>query len=168
MTKMITVNIEKCTGCGTCELMCSFHHHGEFNPRKARINKTVFLHEEIAVPILCLQCEDPWCASICPAGAITTGVDAVSGAPVVTVAEDKCVGCKMCMLACPYGNIVVGASGYAEKCDLCGGDPECVKFCPNGALEFVDDEQQVRSRRKVYATKLKEAFQGVSAAEVHR
>ena len=61
MTKMITVNIEKCTGCGSCELMCSFRHHGEFNPRKARISRTIFLHEEISIPILCQQCEDPWC-----------------------------------------------------------------------------------------------------------
>ena len=69
MTQMIVIDIGKCTGCGTCELMCSFRHHGEFNPRKARIHKTVFLYDELAVPVVCSQCEDAWCERICPAGA---------------------------------------------------------------------------------------------------
>jgi carbon-monoxide dehydrogenase iron sulfur subunit len=158
VNKMITVNIEKCTGCGTCELMCSFRHHGEFNPRKARISRTIFLHEEISIPILCQQCEEPWCAAICPSGAITKGTDVVSGASVVTVSEEKCVGCKMCMLACPYGNIVVGEKGCAEKCDLCEGDPQCVKFCPRGALTFVDVSDSIRERKQKLAATLLTAY----------
>ena len=50
MNKMLTVDVGRCTGCHTCEFMCSFQHHDEFNPRKARIHTTVFLHDELAVP----------------------------------------------------------------------------------------------------------------------
>jgi carbon-monoxide dehydrogenase iron sulfur subunit len=158
VTKMITVNIEKCTGCGACEMMCSFRHHGEFNPRKARIKKTVFHDEQVAVPILCQQCEDAWCVNVCPSGALSKGVDMLTGAPVVTVSEDVCVGCRMCMLACPYGNIVVGSKGVAEKCNLCDGDPQCVKFCAFGALRFEDTDAAIRDRKAKLATTLITAY----------
>ena len=108
--------------------------------------------------ILCQQCEEPWCAAICPSGAISKGTDALSGATVVTVSEEKCVGCKMCMLACPYGNIVVRAEGHAEKCDLCGGDPQCVKFCPRGALKFVEVDDSIRERKQKLAATLLTAY----------
>ena len=71
MNKALTIDIGRCTGCHTCEFMCSFQHHDEFNPRKARIHTTVFLHEELAVPVVCSQCEDAWCQRICPSGAIS-------------------------------------------------------------------------------------------------
>lgn len=149
MNKMLDIDIGNCTGCHVCELMCSFHHHGEFNPRKARIHTTVLLHDEVAIPIVCSQCEDAWCERICPVGAISAGVLPESGARVLQVDAEKCVGCRMCALACPFGNIEVGALGYAEKCDLCGGDPLCVQFCPRGALRFgetVDIEAEKRDK----------------------
>jgi Fe-S-cluster-containing hydrogenase component 2 len=158
MTRMIAIDIGKCTGCGTCELMCSFRHHGEFNPRKARIRKTVFLFDELAVPVVCAQCEDAWCERICPSGAIARTLEPNSGASVVRVDEQACVGCKMCMLACPFGNIVVGDQGRAEKCDLCDGDPQCVKFCARGALHFVDSEQSTVERRSKVAAQLAVAY----------
>lgn len=155
---MINVDIEKCTGCGTCELMCSFRHHGEFNPLKSRIHKTAYVEEALAIPILCRQCEDPWCARACPAGAISKGIDELSGATVVTVSEDKCVGCKMCMLACPYGSIAVGDKGVAEKCDLCDGAPECVKFCARGALSFRDSAEDILDRKDKVAQTVLTAY----------
>ena len=160
MTKMIAVNIEKCTGCGTCELMCSFRHHGEFNPRKARIRKTIFLHDELAVPVVCTQCEEAWCQSICPSGAISRTVLEESNAAVVQVDESRCLGCKMCQVACPFGNIAVGSSGHAEKCDLCDGDPQCVKFCPRGALRFIDSERSVVERQSKIAAQLAASYRG--------
>ena len=69
----------------------------------------------------------------------------------------------MCTVACPFGNARYdAASSSIFKCDTCQGATECVTLCHNGALEFVDDEQHVRSRKKAYAAKFKDAFQEVS------
>lgn len=161
MGKMIVTDVEKCTGCGLCELMCSFKHIGEFNPVKSRIHKHVFWKQAIAIPVVCYQCEEPWCARICPAGAITVGKDETSGARLIEVSEQKCVGCKMCMLACPYGCIVVSDSGYAEKCDLCDGDPECVKWCVTKAIRFVEPELGMISRKRGVAKRLLESYKEI-------
>jgi len=161
MGKMMVVDIDKCTGCGVCELICSFKHAGEFNPLKARIHVTPFLQYEIAIPVVCQQCEEPWCARICPAGAITAEIDETTGARIVEISEEKCVGCKMCMLACPFGNIVISAKGYAEKCDLCGGEPECVKFCLPGALKFEKPELSMIAKKKGIAERLLDSYKEV-------
>ena len=71
MPKSIVIDISKCTGCGYCELICSFAHHDEFNPLKARIRVNVFIEKSMAVPVVCYQCEGPWCAKACPTAAIT-------------------------------------------------------------------------------------------------
>jgi carbon-monoxide dehydrogenase iron sulfur subunit len=161
MGKMIVTDIEKCTGCGLCELVCSFKHHGEFNPTKSRIHKNIFWQQAIAIPVVCYQCEEPWCGKICPAGAITTERDETSGATLIKVSEVRCVGCKMCMLACPFGCIVVSDKGYAEKCDLCGGDPECVKFCAPRAIRFAEAELGMIAKKKTLAEKLLESYKEV-------
>lgn len=148
MGKMLVIDVDRCTGCALCELVCSFKHYGEFNPIKSRIHVTTFWEHEIAVPVVCCQCEEPWCGRICPAGAITVEKEETTGATLVKVSEEKCVGCKMCMLVCPFGNIVVLDKGYAEKCNLCGGDPECVKFCASGALKFVEPELGTIAKKK--------------------
>ena len=161
MSKMIVTDIEKCTGCGLCELICSFKHHGEFNPTKSRIHKTVFVERAVAIPVVCYQCEEPWCGKICRAEAITWEKDEKTGATWVEVSETKCVGCRMCMLACPYGNIVVSEKGHAEKCDLCDGDPECVKFCATGAIRFAEPESGLIAKKRAVAEKLLESYKEV-------
>jgi anaerobic carbon-monoxide dehydrogenase iron sulfur subunit len=158
VSKMLAIDIAKCTGCHVCELMCSFQHHEEFNPRKARIHTTVFLHDELAVPVVCSQCEDAWCERICPTGAISTATLSESGARLVQVDEKKCVGCRMCALACPFGAIEIGSAGRAEKCDLCEGDPLCVQFCPRGALRFVEAEDRETEKRQKLAEALAESY----------
>jgi Fe-S-cluster-containing dehydrogenase component len=65
-------------------------------------------------------------------------------------------------MACPFGNAVYdAASGSVLKCDTCGGSPECVRFCPNGALEFVEDNISTRTRKKSFAGKFKAALKEV-------
>ena len=145
---MLLVDIGKCIGCGVCELICSSKHHAVFDNSKSRIHSNIFLDDAVAIPIFCYHCEDPFCGKMCPAGAITVKKDESSGTTLVTVSEEKCVGCRMCMMVCPYGCIIVSDQGYAEKCDLCGGDPECVKYCPTKAISFVEPELSMIAKKR--------------------
>jgi Fe-S-cluster-containing hydrogenase component 2 len=91
-------------------------------------------------------------------GAISAGVLPESGSRVLQVDEGKCVGCRMCVLACPFGNIEVRAPGRAEKCDLCGGDPVCVQFCPRGALRFGETVDVEGEKRDKWAKALADTY----------
>jgi carbon-monoxide dehydrogenase iron sulfur subunit len=153
--KSITVNIDRCTGCRLCELACSLKNSGECNPAAAFI-QVVGFDELFSVPILCLQCEKPYCANVCPTGAILR--DSATGA--VTVSKARCIGCKLCSVACPFGNISFSSSKrVAVKCDLCGGEPQCVTFCPTKALEFKEADTAMASKRSTLSEKLRKAYE---------
>ncbi len=128
MPKSLNINQQNCTGCRACEVACSFKHHQEFNPAKSNIHVSIYAEEASFVPLTCTQCAIPKCKEVCPTGALQKSEFA--GAPVIKVIEEKCVGCKMCMLACPFGCITVHTNGCAHKCDLCEGEPECVIRTP--------------------------------------
>lgn len=155
MLKYIEINSEKCTACRICELACSFHHHGEINPSKSRIKVNIFHEDFFFYPAVCNQCDDAWCVNICPNMALSK--DRTTG--VVSVDETRCVGCRMCIQACPFGAMGYDSEkGISEKCDLCGGDPECVKTCFYGALAFKPIETSVADRSRKFAQKLKASF----------
>jgi Fe-S-cluster-containing hydrogenase component 2 len=83
-----------------------------------------------------------------------------TGELLVEYDQQKCIGCHMCTIACPFGNIVYDAYSLSVlKCDQCGGDPSCAKACPTHAIEWVDDSISTRSRKKAYAAKFVEAIQ---------
>ena len=98
------------------------------------------------------------CAKACPAGAISIEREPDGGVRVVAVDKDKCVGCKMCTLACPFGCIVV-MDGHAEKCDLCGGDPQCVSVCRARAIKFEEARSGIEAKRKGVAERLLASYQ---------
>ena len=151
--KELQVKPEKCLGCRTCELVCSFGHNGAFNPRFANLKIMAFEKAAICVPVTCMQCEDPCCMKVCPVGAISRDEN-----NAVVMNSSKCIGCKLCMNACPLGNIGVNTEKkQMHKCDLCGGDPKCVKFCPSGALVF-EDPADSQDRRKAVAAAFKDVF----------
>jgi Fe-S-cluster-containing hydrogenase component 2 len=65
----------------------------------------------------------------------------------------------MCVLACLHGNIHFdGEADVSRKCDLCGGDPVCVRFCPSGALDFVEVQEAVDLRRATLDVRLRSAL----------
>ncbi len=91
---------------------------------------------------VCNQCSDPACATICPVKAIDKNV--TDG--VVRIDDKKCIGCGLCSLACSYGAIRYSNElRKSFKCDMCDGDPECVKACPHGLLHFVNDIEPLRN-----------------------
>lgn len=135
-----------CTGCHTCELICSAHHsNGKYQPSLSRIEVaddpfggTVNSVE----PKVCLQCEDPKCLTACEAGAIY--VDEKTGARVIDEEKcrQRCDGGQPCIDACaayyqPPRIYFDPERKVAIKCDLCLGEPECVAWCSNGALKYV-------------------------------
>lgn len=144
MQKLIRIEPSKCVGCKACELSCSFKNFGMFAPSKARIVNEVFLEEAKFITVICMQCDDPWCLKACPKGAISK--DAISG--IVSVDEEKCVGCRTCVSACPFGMIkYVPEKQVADKCNLCGGDfPECVTFCPTHCLTYSEEDKPLRDK----------------------
>lgn len=158
MEKVLLVQPEKCTGCRTCEMMCSFTHTGEFNPTRSRI--TVFNFDKVGFssPIVCQQCSVAACMAVCPVGAISK--DENTGAMIVD--DAKCLRCKMCTIACPFGAVLYDyVSDTITKCDLCGGDPTCVKFCPSGAISYQEPTQASLAKRKAFASKFKTVFEEV-------
>ena len=158
MSKILMIHPDKCTGCNNCVLACSFHHEGVFRPSASRVHVYNWEREQISVPMMCQQCDNAPCINVCPTAAMHRNPE--SG--VVEWDEAKCIRCRMCVQACPFGNAVYDSlTNKILKCDTCDGDPECVLACPNQALEFTEDTISTRSRKKAFATKFKEAFQEV-------
>lgn len=117
---------ELCSGCRICEIVCSLARTGTVNRYRARL-KVVRHPDGTFFPVICRHCKAPPCLEACPVpGAMY--VDNQTGA--VVVAEDKCIVCLACVDACPFGAIQVSPEKELLKCDLCGGKPVCVKYCP--------------------------------------
>ena len=147
--KHLVVKPEKCIGCRTCELVCSFGHYQQFNPKMANISILEYEKAALAIPVTCQHCEDASCVKVCPVKAISRNEEGV-----VLINYDKCIGCRLCKSACPMGNISYSSRiKKVFKCDLCGGDPKCVKFCPGGALAL-EDADTVDSRKKQTADRI--------------
>lgn len=153
MAKQLIIRPEKCVGCRTCELFCSFGHNGFINPKLSAVTVIAYEEAAVAIPVMCLQCEEASCLKVCPVGAISrdeNGTVVMDGA--------KCIVCKMCLNACPLGNISFSPiTRKVFKCDLCGGDPKCAKFCPSGAIQFVDPDAG-QDRKRAVAASFREVF----------
>ncbi len=137
MDMIFRVSTQRCIACGKCELACAFAHGSEGRPAATRIN--IFRRgPELGTPVVCFQCDDAACAAICPTDALVR--NASTGA--IELVEERCIACRMCVAACPFGNMLWDASYHrVAKCDLCGGKPACVPFCPTHALDMVPAEE---------------------------
>ena len=129
----IHVDIDKCTGCRICEVVCYYSKSGKFNPRKSRIGVTRVRRVGLDAPIVCLQCPKPKCVESCPEKALSKD----DGLGIVKVDEERCVGCGICAEECIIGAINTDPdTGIPLICDLCHGSPECVAWCPTNALSY--------------------------------
>ena len=130
-TPKMIIDHKKCTGCRMCEQVCVFFHEREFNPRRARIKVIINEKEGIYAPLICNQCKT--CISVCNRDALSW--DEKVG--VVRVDAKKCNGCGLCIEACEQGAIILDPiSGIVNICDLCDGDPQCVKWCAEETLKY--------------------------------
>ena len=174
MAKVIIVNEGRCLACRSCEIACAMAHtEAETLVEAIRADRPPRprLHVEPlgdhGVPLQCRHCEDAPCIAICPTGAIDR---AGEGQPVL-LDQDRCIGCKFCTIACPFGVIEVSPDGKAMiKCDLCierteaGQPPACVAACPTGALEFVELNDYLRRRRREAVRRISENRADADAA----
>lgn len=130
---------ENCVNCGNCVEACRRHNK---TPDYLESRRKVTLYESefgkrIYLSTSCMHCAKPSCMTVCPARAIAKRPDGI-----VTVNGNLCIGCKYCFQACPFGVPHYGSEGM-DKCDCCleagvpaGEEPNCVKACLFGALEY--------------------------------
>lgn len=134
MQNILIVDHERCTGCRLCELVCSVKNAGVSNPSRARIHIIKWEMEGFELPMVCQQCESAPCLAVCPVDALSRDDDLER----VLVDYDLCIGCKLCVVACPFGGMGIDTvAKKVIKCELCDGDPICVNFCQPEALEYV-------------------------------
>lgn len=148
------ISPEKCIGCRSCELICSFNKNGHFNPKQSAVSVLTYEEAAISVPVMCMQCEDPSCKKVCPTEAISK-----NEVGAVVFDDNKCIVCKMCVSACPLGNITFDSKERkVVKCNLCDGDPKCAQFCPSGAIQYKEGTAANLNKKKLIAERFKDLF----------
>ncbi|NQU16306.1 MAG: 4Fe-4S dicluster domain-containing protein [Desulfobacteraceae bacterium] len=140
MPTQLKIFPEKCSGCKSCEIICSLMNEGEFNPSKSRITTLIFREDAYPLPYnfpsTCKQCADAPCIRACPVTAISRAKDKTK---VIKIDEGLCITCGRCVEACPFGAMFFdGERNVPFKCELCGGEPACVSICSTGAIVFVN------------------------------
>jgi len=152
MSKLIFCDLNKCSNCRLCIYACSFVHTKKFSVAKSRI-KVLNRDQEIYVAVACNHCEDPPCVAHCPTKALKNDEG------IIKVDEKTCIGCGWCIIHCPVGAISFDADKRSVViCDLCNGDPECVKICPLNALEVIDDREEYARKMHEIGLKTAEEF----------
>ncbi|MDR2956949.1 MAG: 4Fe-4S dicluster domain-containing protein [Coriobacteriales bacterium] len=162
----ILIDDEKCLACHSCEIACCVAH-SKAKALYGAVFEAKLPHSRMHVesggkgrgfPLSCRHCQDPQCVRACVTKALTLGSDGV-----VQYNEQKCIGCLMCFITCPFGVIEEDIYGdkpadYSiSKCDLCVSlkrDPACVEACPTKALILCDPDSFSRSRRVKYLVEL--------------
>jgi nitrite reductase (NADH) large subunit len=139
MPRRLMFNRDVCLACRSCELACAVVHSDSGSLEAAVLEAPAPLRRVVIVggrrgieALRCEQCDEPLCAFSCKSGALRLGADG-SG---VTFDEERCVGCLMCLMVCPYGIHPDFERDRIVRCDVCDGlvSPACVAACPTRAL----------------------------------
>lgn len=162
MRRFLQADLDKCTGCRTCEMVCSLTHSGECNPLKSRILVTRMKLRGVMIPVYCKQCVKPPCAENCPIDAIYRN----ENTGMVLINYDTCIGCKNCIQYCPFGALTLEPdTEKVIKCDLCEGNPQCVKYCIDGALIFSRLDDAGKPKRDKYTERVARSYLSKSEVE---
>lgn len=141
---LMLTDYETCSGCQSCVMACSLTKMKVFSPSKSLVTLRKVEDRCLGVPVVCEHCDDPPCQAACPVSAITK--DHSSG--VVSVNRELCTGCKTCEKACPFGaGTIKFWDDRAIVCDLCNGDPACVRTCTQKALMFLPATRATVARK---------------------
>lgn len=146
--KRIYVIKEKCNGCMNCVVACQKTHADSEFYAPIRDTEPTRIHlqamENSPAPLVCQHCEEPACVKACITGAMRKHPE--TGVVSNEHNRQKCIGCWMCIMACPFGMISPKQeedTKVAVKCDLCvaRGYPACIEACPTGALIYAEEEE---------------------------
>ena len=143
------IDYSRCIGCQACVQACEEcdTHRGQSMIHLETIRRRDSVQ---TAPQVCMHCDEPICAQVCPADAIKKTPDGV----VQSSLKPRCIGCSNCVLACPFG--VPKYDGYVDqmmKCDMCydrtsvGKRPMCATVCPSQALSFTTLEEIRQTRQ---------------------
>jgi len=143
MAKRVYLNLDLCCGCRSCAAACAYGHH-----LQSLLGHVPLTAAEL--PLHCLHCDQPACAAACPNEAMKKMEDGT-----VLRSQFRCVGCRSCTVACPFGVIQPDLSKHVTpKCDLCldrlaeGEVPRCVATCTSGALSLAEADEQTADQQK--------------------
>jgi molybdopterin oxidoreductase, iron-sulfur binding subunit len=151
----IIVNVDRCAGCFACAVACKEENQVAPGIFWEKIKRDENVRDNVInwFRMSCMHCDDPACMKVCPMKAIHKGPHGE-----VLVDQQKCIGCKMCMAACPYGARSYNPEAkVVEKCTLChhlqevGDQPACVKVCCAKARFFGDVDDPESDVSKVLA-----------------
>ena len=142
------IDPSRCIGCQACVQACTEcdTHKGQSMIQLDYIDRNASTQ---TVPVICMQCDSPTCAEVCPADAIKRTADGV----VQTARKPRCIACNNCVLACPFGVPKMNnRMNLMMKCDMCydrtsvGMKPMCASVCPSQALFYGTREEIERLR----------------------
>ena len=144
------VDPSRCIGCRSCESACAECETHRGHPM-IHVDYLDRSHTIATVPMVCMHCDEPACAQVCPADAIKKDEDGI----VHSSLKPRCIACSNCVLACPFGiPKMMTRLEQMMKCDMCydrtsaGKRPMCATVCPSQALAFVPPETIARERRE--------------------
>jgi Fe-S-cluster-containing dehydrogenase component len=148
------IDPSRCIGCEACVNACAEcdTHKGHSMIHLEYVNRGQTTQ---TVPVVCMHCDSPTCAEVCPADAIKKTADGV----VQSARKPRCIACSNCVLACPFGVPNMRSEmSMMMKCDMCydrtsaGKKPMCATVCPSQAL-FFGTWEQMEARRPRSAPK---------------
>ncbi len=168
----ILIDLTRCTGCNSCALACkvaNYMPNPETPPQELSSSALSYVSLEqdasgasFHVKRQCMHCLHPACVSACTVGALRKSAEGA-----VVYDSDKCIGCRYCQYACPFGVPTYdwdNPLGLIHKCQMCfqrtahGEEPACIAACPNGALRFgrrgdllVQARARIRTQPERYA-----------------
>lgn len=153
----IYIDTKRCMNCRACEIACKLENNLPAGPRYTMVVESDFTTEDGRdksefLPMPCLHCGEPACTKACPTGAVYKRVDGI-----VVVNQSKCIGCRECLWACPFGVPQFGSDGKMQKCNMClhrlenNEIPACARACNAEAIKVGTVEEISAYVREKYA-----------------
>lgn len=164
--RAILVDVTRCIGCGSCVEACQ-KANGQHEHEATRLDEHTFTYlmdrgNDVYVRRLCMHCQDPSCASVCPVGALRKTAEGP-----VTYDPSRCMGCRYCLMACPFGVPTYewrNPTPRVRKCEMCStrpGGPACAEACPTQATITGEREALLAEARRRLAADRDTYFQHI-------